>query len=196
MTVKHEKESKPLAVYTVVLQERGSWRVWWLGLEVLLKERCESLKQEGKKRIVFWVCMFLCSSCSSSVKPSLMWACISHTGLQVCRSGCEHSGCGSDLMMWHIAHQLLWYRKAAELLSLPVPICCLFTWIFNFCLFAWFSKNHQHAPLSSSPVSQVRLTASRWPGAATASPSARTTATRRTAPCALTPSSSVRVGSA
>lgn len=124
-------------------------------------------------------------------------ACISHTGIRVCKSGCERSGRGSDFMMWHIAHQCFDRGKQlSSCPSLPAPICRLFTWIFNFCLSAWFPKSHQHAPLSSSPVSQVRLTASRWRGAAMASRSARTTVTRRTARCARTASSSVRAGSA
>ena len=48
------------------------------------------------------------------------------------------------------------------------------------------------APRSSSPAPQGRSTASRRRGAATASPSATTTATRRAALCVPHPSSSVK----
>lgn len=178
-------------MYTVVFQERGSRKVWWLWLEALLREGYESLKLEGKKVTVLWVCMFLYSSCPSSVKALLCGPASVTLGSRSAQVALEVTLCRGTLFI-----SCFDTGKAAELLSFPVPMCCLLTWVFNLCLFAWFSKNHQHAPLSSSPVSQVRLTASRWRGAATASPSVRTTVTRRTAPCALTASSSVRVDSA
>lgn len=142
-------------------------------------------------------CVYSGASGKQSNETPLTWTCSCHLGLRICSNDCRGSG------GWKLPYDVeclsaVWLIKAAELfLSLPVVICCwLFTWIFNFCLFAWFLKNHQLAPLSSSPVSQVRLTASQWPGAVMVSLNVRTTVMKKTVQCARTPSSSVKADSA
>lgn len=161
-----------------------------------IKSYCEKgvTVWSGKKIIVFWVCMFLCSSYSSSVKPLFC-----EPASVTLASGSAKVAVNTvavEVTLWCGTLFISCFDIGNQLSSSPYLSCSLFTWILNFCLFAWFPKNHQHAPLSSSPVSQVRLTASRWPGAAMASLSVRTTVMRRTAQCALRASSSVRVGSA
>lgn len=162
------------------------------------KKRLLRVYAEGSKRLRWEeknrVLSVRVSSYLSNETP-LTSTCICHVRLKTCSSDYRGRGGGNYLMMLHV-YQLLDIKGAELVLSLTVVICWLFTWIFTFCLFAWFLKNLQHAPLSNSPVSQVRLTASRWPGAVMVSLNVKTTVMKKTAQCALTPSFSVKVDSA